>query len=483
MLTNFSKWTLSRRLRMVANITATLVLLGSVVGYVSLDKANKTLDSVASLHVPKSVLLGDMFESLALDLVDTEAYNQANTAQRETIQKAYAELVEQNAQRTQQLQSFDLGVEARQAIDEIATQLNLLNASTDTYLRVANSPMPSADALTGVANAYKAQRKKTMRATLVMLNMAQANALNESDKLRGVLELVGTNLLITVLVFLFTGGILTTIVGRKTSRHLLRVGYELKNGAEATSQVARDISTMSQDLAEGASEQAAAVEEIMASLEELSSMTQSTSANASKASTYTRESRDSADLGAQTMIKMNAAMHAIETSSAEVAKIVKGIDEIAFQTNLLALNAAVEAARAGEAGAGFAVVADEVRSLAQRSAAAARETAEKIEAAIDNSRRGTASCDELSQVLATVVDNTRIADGLADEIAVAAKEQSTGIAQITTAITQMDGVTQANAASSESLLKTAQDMSEQAVYTESLVQNMIRLVKKPKRHA
>lgn len=483
MLTNFSKWTLSGRLRMLANTTLILVLLGSVGGYLTLNSAHQTLHSVASLHVPKSVLLGDLFESLALDWLDVEAYSQASTSQRKALQQTHTALITQNLERTQQLKSFDLSAEARQAVDNIAIQLNLLNAATDTYWRVANSLMPSADALSGVSKAYNKQRKEAMRATQVMLNIAQAGALNESDNLRRELELVGTNLLISVLVFLFVGAILTTFVGRKTSRHLLRVGYELQNGAQATSQVARDISTMSKDLAYGASEQAAAVEDIMASLEELSNMTQSTSVNASKASTYTRESRESADLGAQTMIKMSAAMHAIETSSAEVAKIVKGIDEIAFQTNLLALNAAVEAARAGQAGAGFAVVADEVRSLAQRSAAAARETAEKIEAAIDNSRRGTVSCDALSQVLATVVDNTRIADGLADEIAVAAKEQSSGIAQITTAVTQMDGVTQANAASSKRLLQTAQNMREQAVNTESLVHNTIRLVKKPTKHA
>ena len=144
----------------------------------------------------------------------------------------------------------------------------------------------------------------------------------------------------------------------------------------------------SQTLASGASEQAASVEETSASLEEISSMIRSTADNAEKAKALAGEAHAVAQTGSRTMVEMTQAMAAIDTSSAEVAKIVKNIDEIAFQTNILALNAAVEAARAGEAGAGFAVVADEVRSLAQRSAAAAKETADKIEAAIASSRNG-----------------------------------------------------------------------------------------------
>ena len=257
---------------------------------------------------------------------------------------------------------------------------------------------------------------------------------------------------------------------------LLQVGDELQEGASTTSTAAQNISNLSEELSEGATEQAAAVEEVSASLVEISSMTSSTAVNAKKASTLATQARESAALGSDTMVKMSQAMLAIATSSSEVSKIVKGIDEIAFQTNLLALNAAVEAARAGEAGAGFAVVADEVRSLAQRSAAAARETAEKIATAIDNSQRGTQSCDELVGVLAEIVEKTRLADSLVIEIAVASDQQSSGIAQISTALIQMSGVTQTNAIGAESSLNTSQDMRAQAVHTEHLVQNLLQLV-------
>jgi methyl-accepting chemotaxis protein len=183
------------------------------------------------------------------------------------------------------------------------------------------------------------------------------------------------------------------------------------------------------------------------------------------------------------MLEMNTAMHAIEASSAEVAKIVKNIDEIAFQTNILALNAAVEAARAGEAGAGFAVVADEVRSLAQRSAAAAKETADKIEAAIINSKRGSSSCEKVGDSLAEIVQKVAAADGLVAEIATAAKEQSQGIQQVGVAMTQMDKVTQGNAASAQQSASAAEELNSQAHHMQENVRALRELVIRSRRTA
>ena len=141
-------------------------------------------------------------------------------------------------------------------------------------------------------------------------------------------------------------------------------------------------------------------------------MIRSTADNAEKAKSLAGEAHAVAQAGSRTMVEMTQAMAAIDSSSAEVAKIVKNIDEIAFQTNILALNAAVEAARAGEAGAGFAVVADEVRSLAQRSAAAAKETADKIEAAIASSRNGSVSCAKVGESLTQIANKVSSTDAL-----------------------------------------------------------------------
>ena len=249
---------------------------------------------------------------------------------------------------------------------------------------------------------------------------------------------------------------------RSTNRALKDITVNLDRGALQTASAARQVSMASQNLASGASEQAASVEETSTSLEEMSSMIRATAENAEKAKELASEARSVAATGSMTMAEMTHAMAAINSSSAEVAKIVKNIDEIAFQTNILALNAAVEAARAGEAGAGFAVVADEVRSLAQRSAAAAKETADKIEAAIVNSRKGSQCTAKVEESLAQIAERVSTTDSLVAEIATAAREQAQGIEQINAAIAQMDKVSQSNSASAEESASAAEELDAQA---------------------
>ena len=274
--------------------------------------------------------------------------------------------------------------------------------------------------------------------------------------------------------------ILGSIVGwltvRAAKRSLGGISDSLESGASHTSTASSQLSSSSQSLAEGCAEQGSSVAETSAALEQMSVMIRSTSDNAERAKGFANQARHAAQQGADTMVEMNTAMSAIEASSAEVAKIVKNIDEIAFQTNILALNAAVEAARAGEAGAGFAVVADEVRSLAQRSAAAAKETAEKIEAAIANSRRGSVSCGKVGESLREIVEKVGAADGLVAEISTAAKEQAQGIQQVGQAMTQMDKITQANASSAAETASAAEELNSQAKTLQDLVDHLRALV-------
>ena len=232
--------------------------------------------------------------------------------------------------------------------------------------------------------------------------------------------------------------------------------------AARTLNAAVELAAAGRAVAVGCGAQGSSVTGTAAALEQMSAMIRSTADNAARAKEFAAEARAAAAAGAATMAEMNGAMQAIEMSSGEVAKIVKHIDEIAFQTNILALNAAVEAARAGEAGAGFAVVADEVRSLAQRSAAAAHETATKIAAAIASSRQGAVSCGRVGQSLGEIVATVTAVDGLVAEIATAAREQSQGIREIGTAVARIDAATQETAATADRAVAAAARLTAEA---------------------
>ncbi len=270
--------------------------------------------------------------------------------------------------------------------------------------------------------------------------------------------------------------LLSWMVTRSTNKILRSVASNLDRGSLQTAAAARQVSMASNSLSSGASQQASSVEETGAALEEMSSMIRSTADNARKAASLASEARIVADAGSLRRGEVAEAMSAMEASSTEVAKIVKNIDEIAFQTNILALNAAVEAARAGEAGAGFAVVADEVRSLAQRSAAAAKETAEKIDAAILSSRNGSQCSVKVGEALSEIAEKVRAADLLVADIARAASEQAQGIEQINGAMSQMDKVTQSTASSAEESASAAKELDAQAGTMKDLVGQLRRLV-------
>jgi methyl-accepting chemotaxis protein len=259
-------------------------------------------------------------------------------------------------------------------------------------------------------------------------------------------------------------------------RVLARVSDTLNEGANQVVGAAGQVSASSQSLAEGSSEQAASIEETSASLEEIASMIKRNADNARNANDLAKQAREAADKGASDMQTMSAAMEAIKVSSNDISKIIKTIDEIAFQTNILALNAAVEAARAGEAGMGFAVVADEVRSLAQRSAAAAKETADKIEGAITKTGQGVDINSKVAAALNDIVTKVRQVDELVTEVANASREQTEGITQINTAVGQMDKVTQSNASNAEESAAAAEELNAQAGVMKESVGELLQLV-------
>ncbi len=243
----------------------------------------------------------------------------------------------------------------------------------------------------------------------------------------------------------------------------------VSEGAEQVASAATQISDSSQQLAEGAQEQAASVEEVTSSLVQTRATVDQNAQNAREADMLSKDANESAKLGYKHIKELTTSMTEINASSRKIANIIKTIDEIAFQTNLLALNAAVEAARAGEHGLGFAVVAEEVRNLAQRSADAAKDTANIIEQSIEQVRKGNDITSETNKAFEDILDKVKKVGDITGEIALASKEQATGVQQISEAMNQVDQVTQTMASNSEESAAASEEMSAQAVQMKSSI--------------
>lgn len=255
------------------------------------------------------------------------------------------------------------------------------------------------------------------------------------------------------------------LMGKKLLQMVQKNNEVLSNISSAAEQVAvgaKQISDTSITLSHGATEQASSVEELTASLEEISSQTEVNAKNANTANELAEDAKQNALQGDNQMKEMLKAMEEISESSANISKIIKVIDDIAFQTNILALNAAVEAARAGQHGKGFAVVAEEVRNLAARSANASKETTDMIESSIKKSESGTKMARDTAQALNQIVNAVDKVANLVNDIAVASNEQAQGIAQINQGIMQVSQVVQANSATSEESAAASEELSSQA---------------------
>ncbi len=265
-------------------------------------------------------------------------------------------------------------------------------------------------------------------------------------------------------------------INRSVTRLLREIVKNLDSSSVQLLSSSSQIAAASQALAQRATEQAASLEETAASLEEISSVSKHNTDNSRVAFQLADSVRVSANDGMSSMKKMTDAIYSIRTSAEETALIVRVIDEIAFQTNLLALNAAVEAARAGDAGKGFAVVAEEVRSLAQRSANAAKESAEKIRHSKELAENGVKITEGMASSLELINQNAVKTSDLMKEIAAASDEQSAGIAQVNIAVTELDKVTQQNSAAAEESSASGEELSAQAHSLAKVVADLTTLV-------
>ena len=305
---------------------------------------------------------------------------------------------------------------------------------------------------------------------------AQVKARQAADDLRRNLWRV------KLLTWTFSGLVSLAIMvcfyffGRGITGSIRRITSGLDQGADQVALGAGQVAAASQTLAAGVSQQAGSIEETGAALEQMAAMTQQSAENAGQADDLMKSANQVIERANRAMGELTVSMAETAQASVETQKIVKTIDEIAFQTNLLALNAAVEAARAGEAGAGFAVVADEVRTLAMRAAQAAKNTAALIEGTRRKADAGTQLVAVTGEAFRDVADSAAKVGGLVAEIAAASREQALGIGQVNQAVTQMDRVTQANAASAEESASASEEMSAQAEQIKAIVGELVRLM-------
>ncbi|MDU3818244.1 MAG: methyl-accepting chemotaxis protein [Pantoea sp.] len=250
---------------------------------------------------------------------------------------------------------------------------------------------------------------------------------------------------------------------------LIQIISQVRDSCHSVANASQEIAAGNIDLSSRTEQQASALTQTAASMEELSATVKQNTDNVYQATRLTQEAVQAAQTGDDVSKEVITTMSGITESSRKIEEITSVINSIAFQTNILALNAAVEAARAGEEGRGFAVVAGEVRNLAQRSAAAAREIEGLIKDSVSSISQGSQQVTKTGEAIANIINTVSRVNALMQEVSTASDEQSRGILQIEQAVTEMDGVTQQNAALVQESASAASSLEEQVNYLKNTV--------------
>jgi methyl-accepting chemotaxis protein len=318
---------------------------------------------------------------------------------------------------------------------------------------------------------YMAYQKLEILPWYISSTIYEEDLMSLSNSLRNQILIISIcSLIILIIVLMLT---IVFFVAKPVGKVTNDLGGSANNLESASYQ----ISSSSQELSSGSSELASSIEEITSSLEELQSVIESNTKNINQSELMMRETNDSVKDVSDKTTQLKNALLEINENSKKVVKIIKVIDDIAFQTNILALNAAVEAARAGDAGRGFAVVADQVKTLAQKSAEAAKETAELIEKAINSVAKGESLGNIVLEVQLKLVEKSEKVSSLLNEVNMASKEQMKGINQITQAVTQTNTVVQQTASSAEENAAASEELLTQAENLNNIVDLLNLLVK------
>ena len=501
------------RLSLGFGLVLALMLLIALLGVFNMSTIHAKLERIVNENVAKTEQVGIMSESVhvvarvvrSVVLLNDEAAIRAELAKVQTARAAY----DQALAALGKMNATPQGLAIRQRIADMALQvrpmnskvleLALANRDEEATTLLMQQAGPATQKWQDALDEFAALQKANNQADAAAATSAYERARWLMLVLSGIAVAVGAAAAVliartllrqlggepdyaaevagriaagdlTVNVSTRSGDDGSMLLAMKQMRDALAtIVGEVRGGTEAIASAASQIASGNQDLSARTEQQASSLEETASSMEELTSAVRQNNDNARQANQLAQSASAVAQQGGAVVSQVVDTMGAINNSSRKIVDIIAVIDGIAFQTNILALNAAVEAARAGEQGRGFAVVASEVRNLAQRSASAAKEIKELIGDSVEKVEIGSKLVEQAGQTMEEVVASVqRVTDIMAD-ISTAGDEQSAGIEQINQAVSEMDTVTQQNAALVEEAAAAAEAMQQQAANLERVV--------------
>ncbi len=468
--------TIGKRLALGFGVIIAIVGVLGVFTFSELRSIQAASDRIVADALPGTALSGSIRGNVQTSYADVLEH--VSAAEMKDMQESEAEIQELRGTLTKEYDAYEKTItqaDDRANFEKIQPLRKAFIEKMDTTTKMSREGK-KAEALAFVHSDLEPVFDSYSEAVLELAQWNATAGAAAGKDIEAAVSATTWGVIVGVLIAMVMGIVIAGVIIRSISSVLSGSVKQLKDGAHQVSSASSQVASASQSLSQGASEQAASIEETSASMEEMSSMSRQNAENTRQAETLilsvdarVKESNDS-------LTSMVSSMEAIKESSSNISRIIKTIDEIAFQTNILALNAAVEAARAGEAGMGFAVVADEVRSLAQRSAEAAKNTADLIEQSIGRSNEGAARVQQMAgsiQSITTAVGDVR---KLVESVSSATQQQAQGFDQVATAIQQMEKVTQTNAATAEESAAASEELSAQAEATLAAVETIAALV-------
>ncbi|WP_347357123.1 methyl-accepting chemotaxis protein [Bdellovibrio sp.] len=467
---------LNGRLLLLSAVPVVGLILTSVVALRGIQNLDEVIRGLSLKRIPITQMIGDArIHSNAISrLLWQEISVHGMSQQKLTVPALDKRFVEMD-HTIQELQAIGLVAENQKNLKDFVQVWRVLEKDYRTILSRVGKDEDSR-----LIKEMAGTVEKANEMTEILLRMG--TVLKEANK-KSIADAEGAREKVLFMMWLFAGLFATGslifggLLSRALNKNFERLSATLNESGSHVEAAAAEMSKSSQALSSATVQEAASLEETVASLEEINSQVKLTSNRAEMARDLSASAMRFSKEGESQLQELLSSITEIEVSSRQIQEIVGIIDDIAFQTNLLALNAAVEAARAGEQGRGFAVVAEAVRGLSQRSATSAREIAQLISQSAEKTGQGARLASSSHKVMGQVFEAIEKLATVNSEIAVTSREQAQGLAQISTATTQLDSATQANAAAAEETSAAAEDLNTQSKELRRLVEMLNLLVR------